>query len=385
LKLYTWILIFLVDFTLFFVVKSIWDEKKAILSLLFYIPFQFFYGGNGLWFDLALVPAVLIVFYFLKRKNYLWAGIFWMLAFLIKQTAFWFLIPIGLGLLVNNKDSKRKSLLKNSTTFLEGVLFVFIPAVIILWLLGILPDFYYWALKFGIGVLPISQGQIVLPSLRQLAVLFFPFLVFISILFLQDKKEKTLLLVWSVAGVMGAFPRWEAFHFQSAIPFLAVMFGIVFLEIGKKKLLFKIILFVYLFSNVVLISKYVLREWGGRDRFFDRSIYEVADYIRENTDMGEKIYLLNAWDNIYMLSDTVPAVRLWIPHLSWYMEIPGIQKNIVSDLKFIKPKMIVQKEYEQNGLGSYKPKLIDHFIRENYRLNDKINDKINSYLIYFPK
>jgi len=82
-----------------------------------------------------------------------------------------------------------------------------------------------------------------------------------------------------------------------------------------------------------------------------------------------------------MLSDTVPAVRLWIPHLSWYMEIPGIQKNIVSDLKFIKPKMIVQKEYEQNGLGSYKPKLIDHFIRENYRLNDKIND----YLVYFPK
>ena len=97
--------------------------------------------------------------------------------------------------------------------------------------------------------------------------------------------------------------------------------------------------------------------------------------------MGEKIYLLNAWDNIYMLSNTIPAVRPWVPHLSWYMEIPGIQKNMVSDLKFIKPKIIVQKEYEQSGLGSYKPKLIDHFIKENYRFDGKID----GYLVYFPK
>ena len=43
LKLYTWILVLLTDLTLFFVVKRIWDEKKAILSLAFYVSLQFFY------------------------------------------------------------------------------------------------------------------------------------------------------------------------------------------------------------------------------------------------------------------------------------------------------------------------------------------------------
>ncbi|MEJ2348082.1 MAG: hypothetical protein P8Y17_02675, partial [Patescibacteria group bacterium] len=90
---------------------------------------------------------------------------------------------------------------------------------------------------------------------------------------------------------------------------------------------------------------------------------------------------LNAWDSIYALSDTLPAVRPWIPHLSWYMELPRIQEDIVSTLDIVRPKLIIQGEYSESGLGSYKPRLINKFIEENY----EIIDKIDNYLVFFPK
>ncbi|MEJ2441778.1 MAG: glycosyltransferase family 39 protein, partial [Patescibacteria group bacterium] len=96
IKIYTWLLILLTDCLLFWIVKKLWKEKVALFSLAFYIPLQLFYEGNGLWFDLALAPIALFVFYLLKKKNYFWAGFSWASAFLTKQTAFWFLVPIGL-------------------------------------------------------------------------------------------------------------------------------------------------------------------------------------------------------------------------------------------------------------------------------------------------
>ena len=77
LKVYTWLLILATDFLLFWVVKRVWDKKIAILALLFYVPLQIFYEGNGLWFDLALAPIALLIYYNLERKNYLWTGIWW--------------------------------------------------------------------------------------------------------------------------------------------------------------------------------------------------------------------------------------------------------------------------------------------------------------------
>lgn len=374
LKIYTWTLILLTDVLLFGIVKEIWNKRTAVLSLLFYIPIQIFYNGNGLWFDLALAPIALVIFYLLRKKNYLWAGIFWVLAFLVKQTAFWFLIPIGLTLIENNFK-------KNIKGFLTGAVILLAPSVLIVWLLGIFPDFVFWAFKFGIGILPRAQGQISLPSLRQVIVSFLPFSILAFIPFMKKKKENFILFVWCVAGIMGAFPRWELFHFQPALPFLVIVLGSSFLRIKKIKPFLRLALFIYLPLNIVLISRYVLHEWGGETRFFDSGVKKISNYIKENAGVGDRIYLLNTWDNVYMLSNTLPAVRPWIPHLLWYMELPGIQENMVSDLDNAKPKMIVQKEYNKEGLGSYRPELISDYISENY----KLGDKVGAYLIYFPK
>jgi 4-amino-4-deoxy-L-arabinose transferase-like glycosyltransferase len=381
LKIYTWLLILLTDVSLFWVAREIWNRKTALLSLVFFIPFQLFYEGNGLWFDLALAPLALIVFYLIKKKDYLWAGIFWALAFLTKQTAFWFLIPIGLMFLQGISLQKLQKLIKISKKFALGTLGTFLIAILIIWMFGFLKDFYYWTFEFGIGILPKAQGQINLPTLRQLAISFFPFSILALLPFVQKRKESIQLSTWVIAGTLGAFPRWELFHFQPALPFLAIAGGLVLSQINKLKPIIKILLAGYVVLSIFLVSKFYSREWGRETRFFESEVNKIAAYIEDNTEQNDEIYVLNAWDSVYAWSDTLPAVRPWVPHLPWYMRVPGIQEDIVSGLDIVRPKLIVQGEYSETGLGSYRPELIDEFIKDNY----EINDNIDSYLLFIPK
>jgi hypothetical protein len=381
LKIYTWLLILLTDVLLFWIVREIWNRKTAMISLAFFIPFQLFYEGNGLWFDLALVPMALIIFYFIKKKDYLWVGIFWALAFLTKQTAFWFLIPIGLMFFQGISLQKLQKLLGVSKKFALGVLGTFLVAILAIWALGFLKDFYYWTFEFGIGILPKAQGQINLPTLRQLVISFFPFSILALLPFVQKRKESIQLSTWVIAGTLGAFPRWELFHFQPALPFLAIVGGLILSQINKLKPIIKILLAGYVILSIFLVSKFYLREWGRETRFFESEVKQIVAYIEENMEQNDKIYVLNAWDSVYAWSDTLPAVRPWVPHLPWYMKLPGIQEDIVSGLDIVRPKLIMQGEYSETGLGSYRPILIDEFIKDNY----EINDNIGSYLIFIPK
>ena len=375
LKIYTWALILLTDLLLYGIVKKVWNNRIALISLAFYIPLQLFYEGNGLWFDLALAPIALIIFYFLKKKNYSWAGVFWALAFLVKQTAFWFLIPIGLMFV-------SKKILEKARKFVLGAIFVFLPSLLIIWALGILPDFIYWAFKFAIGILPKASGQISFPTLRQLVIALIPFSILGLLPFvLKSNKERVELSTWVIFGFLGAFPRWGLFHFQPALPFLAIAGGLVFARIKKLKPVFASLLVAYAVLILILFSRFYTREWGKGDRFFEPDVLRITSYVKEKTRSNDKIYLLNAWDSVYALSDTLPAARPWIPHLAWYMELPGAQEDIVSDLDIVRPRFIVQGEYSEVGLGSYKPKLIDEFISQNY----EVGDKIGNYLILFLK
>lgn len=378
LKIYTWLLILLTDALLYWVAEKIWNKKIALLSLVFFIPLQLFYEGNGLWFDLALAPIALMIYHFLKEKDYYWAGIFWALAFFTKQTAFWFLIPIGLTLIQQTSLKKLPELVSVIKKYSLGVIITFLSLISITWLLGFSRDFFYWAFEFGIGILPKAQGQINFPSLRQLIISSLPFSILFFAFFTPKRKESVQLLLWVVAGALGAFPRWELFHFQPALPFLALTGGLILSQANKQKPFLKILLIGYLVLNLILVSKSFVREWGGGTRFFESEISELVTHIEEKVESGEKIYVLNAWDSVYAWSGTLPAVTPWIPHLPWYMESPGVQENIVLGLDIVRPNLILQGEYAESGLGSYRPTLIDEFIQDNY----EINDNIGNYLLW---
>ncbi|MCJ7805512.1 glycosyltransferase family 39 protein [Patescibacteria group bacterium] len=366
LKIYTWIIILFTDGILYFVVKKLWGIKVARVSLLVYIPLQLFYDGNGLWFDLVLAPLALLIYYCLRKQKYLWAGIWWAIAFLTKQTAFWFLVPVFILLVKEN-------LFKGLKDFGKGVLIIFVPTLLIIYFLGIYPDFYYWTFKFAIGILPTASGQVLFPSIKQLLVAVFP-IVLLFLARLRLHKPSTTLILWAVFGIFGVYPRWELFHFQPGLPFLAIGLALMLLSFSKMKVVEKSVLLIALALFLIIIARQTGRAWKQTDRFFEPQILQTSTYIKNNTSGNGEIYVLNTWDNIYVLSDRLPATRPWIPQLSWYIEIPGVQERMVSELSLNRPKMIVVGQYSEMEKWVYKPKQILEFISRNYRVKDKIGD-----------
>ncbi len=367
LKIFTWILILILDFLVFWVGKKLWSIKTALIALGSFIFWQLFFDGNGLWFDLFMGVPVLISYYFIKKKKNFWAGIFWAIAFLSKQTAVWFLLPIGLEL-----TQSTRYLIQNFKKFIIGVFLVTITSVLVLWSLGILPGFYEWAIHFGIIVLPKAQGQIQLPDLKNLVVSAFPFLIFIPLIWKTGRKNINLL-IWAVAGSLGAYPRFEYFHFQPAIPFLAIATGIFFSDKFLKEKLIKIFLFFYILGSIYLFGGFFMRNFNEGVRFYESDVQDLVLYVKYNTNPGDKIFVMNWWDNIYALSDTLPAVDPWMPQLSWYTELPGIQDKMVEDLKNSKPKIILLNSYSESGLSAYIPQKVYDYVTVNYVLREKVD------------
>lgn len=369
LKLFTWILILITDALVYTVANKIWKQKVAVIALISYVFLQTFYDGNGLWFDLLLAPLSLITFYFVNSKKYFMAGIAFALMFITKQTAIWFLIPIGIQIWLRNR--------KLALSFIKGGAVVFATFLLLLLAAGLIPAFYNWAVNFGIFVLPHASGQIQLPSVKNLIVSLFPFAIFIPLVLIRKMKLKNLTL-WAIAGVMGSYPRFEYFHFQPGISFLAFAIAIFFVNLGKRKFFNKnlglnILITLYLLVALYMALSFAIRNYGEGTRFYEANVQEVVEYVKSNTRPGDKIFVLNWWDNIYPLTDTIPATNPWVPQLSWYQELPGIQDKEVSDLEKNKPKLIIFQRYSDTGLSAYAPQKVYDFIRENYKFGQRID------------
>ena len=368
LKIFTWILILLFDYLVYQIAKKLWKIKTAIIALSVFAVWQLFYSGNGLWFDLYMGIFALCSFYFVKQKKWLLAGLVWALAFISKQTAVWFLLPIGFELI----NSKRVVIKKNTSKLILGILSVISIFILGIWLFGIFPSFWNWAVKFGLLELPGAQGQIQLPALKNLIVSAFPFLIFIPLIWKTGRKN-TSLLFWAAAGALGVYPRFEYFHFQPAIPFLA--FGIAEFFSGKswKNKQTKKFSILYILGCIYLFGGFFMSNFREGTRFYEKNVVEVARFVKSNTNPNDKIFVMNWWDNIYALSGTLPAVDPWVPQLSWYTEIPGVQEKMIDGLEASKPKLIILNPYTGIGLSAYIPQKVYNYVLANYELKEKVD------------
>jgi|GEM_PF-1320296 len=379
LKLYTWLYIFLTEYLLFFVVERVINKKYAALSTVAYIFLQYFYLGNGLWFDLALTPFVLLTFYFVYEKKWFWSGVFWSLAFFCKQTAIWFLPAISISWLVFNKWSL-SNVIKCKLHFLLGVVCISLPIIFVFYLLGILPNYLYWAYKFGIFTLPKQTGQILLPTVKQFMISLVPFFVSLIAVFSvkEERKKAVVLFAWSVFGIAGAYPRWELFHFQPGIPFIAISFGIILFNYKKLNRKYRILGVVIISAFLLMFLRKVFTDWGKQTRFYDNSVKEVVEYVKYRVPSGGNILVVNSWDNIYALTNTLPSTNPWTPQLQWYLNQPGVGESISKSLNENPPKVIIAWPYQEKGLGSERVGPIDDFISLHY----KLVDNVSGYLVY---
>lgn len=372
LKVFSWILVLISDLLFLFVVRSMLVKEnkkqkklKLILAALSFVIWQLYFDGNGLWFELALLPLSIILFFLVNKKEYFWSGVIFAFAFFTKQTAVWFLMPIFYSL-IQSQGKIRQSLIK----IVSGSAAVFGIYIVIFYINGFVSDFYKWALEFGIFTLPRSQGQIQFPSLKPLLVSLFPFTVFIPLLLRKDKKLFSLFL-WAFAGGFAAYPRFEYFHFQTAVPFLAIATSTFFTQ-KSRALHEKYFSFVYVLVAVFLFCSFFIRNISEGVRFYDADVGELQNYIQRNTANGDRIFVMNYWDILYPLTGTYPATRPWVPQLAWYLSLPGVENQMTENLAETHPKLIILNRYTDSGLSSYVPTSLYEHVLKNYKFKEKV-------------
>lgn len=339
LKIFTWFYILVTDVLLYWVVKKLFNQTKAVISLAVFITLSLIYQINGMWFDVALIPLAILIYYCLKTKKYLWVGILWAIAFFTKQTAFWFLIPMGIQVLMDTKRDLGKIMLGTVSTSLV--------IITVLFLMNVLPGFYYWAINFGIFYLPHAPGQVVLPSLRELLAAGFPFAILLPYIFLFKKKIDLALVTWTLFAALGAYPRWELFHLLPAMPFLAILISEVL--VFKRNKYVKVL---FLLGLAFLLGRFISRNWTRVVRFYEPSVQTLAADIKslENT---KNIYVVNYWDSLYAFSDSFPAIKPWLPTLSWYWNYQDSGAKLVGKLKINPPEVIVVGDIPSADLGLF--------------------------------
>lgn len=314
LKIFTWVLIAANSYLTYFVSKKFWNKKIAILSSILYLILCIIYQGNGLWFDLALTPFALLLYLFVREKKYLYAGIIFALGFLTKQTFIYFAIPILFSKI-------------NYQKFLGGLILVASIFTLSLLGLGILGDYYNWAVKFGILYLPNTVGQISFPSLKQLVFALFPFLVAVL-------STEYMILSFMIVGAFGTYPRWELFHLQPALPFLAIVISVFMFS--KKSKAIKVFVGTFLVGFMVIG---IYRNLGNNTRFFESDVLNVSSKTLELK--YKNIYVVNYWDNVYALTNTIPATKPLIPYIPWYLNYQNSKETILIDLKVKVPEVII--------------------------------------------
>lgn len=330
LKIYTWILISINIYLTFFVAKKFWNVKAAYLSSVVYVLLTLVYEGNGLWFDLALTPFAILLYLFIHEKKYIWAGVAFALGFLTKQTFVYFLLPVAVEIVHGTEIQLRyKYLVQRSKQFVIGSLLVLLIPLALFAYLGILDDYYNWAIIFGILYLPNAVGQVSFPSLSQFVFALSPFFVLLF-------STHYSLISFALAGAMGVYPRWELFHFQPALPFVAMAISIFFFSNSKK--LLKYLVFVFLLAYLFIGIK---RNLGGGTRFFESDVQKLSSEVSSHSSLISNLYIVNYWDNVYALTNTMPATRPLIPYIPWYLNYDNNKEKILNDLKTKMPDAIV--------------------------------------------
>lgn len=361
LVIFTYIVVLISDISLFFSARKLFSSyKKSILVLVTYIFLQYSYGGNGLWFELSLVPFLIcgftLIYLYPSSKRYLIiSGILFGLAGMIKQNAFIFLVPI-LAYLTLTKNIK-------------SLLYFFIPVILLLGGLGgylyisnLIDDFWRWAI-----ILPLSftnqPGFVLMPTLRQYPIILFPLLTIVGLLLSKNIQFKSKLywILILLISLSFAFPRYENFHLQvlAAVASLMVSF------LPKK------LAIVFIGLSFILFIHFSDKLWQKPDRFLDLQTELLSNKIRNLPN----VYLLNSPDLAYFFADKLPP-KPWAINFPWYFEGNNLSQEVINDLKKRPFEHIVIAESLGGGefdLGSYLPRDIILYVKQNYQLVGSFN------------
>ncbi len=369
-KVFTWLIVLANDVLIFLIVKKMVNsERWAVISVLFYVLIQPFLEGNQLWFDLAIVPAILLSTYYILQKKYFWSGLFLGVAILTKQTAGLYLV-FGI-LYIAFKEKNFKKLLE----FIIGPIILFLILLLRLITEEAVSGFFNWVLIYPFVWWSKFPGYVQMVLTRREIAILTLLVIPVTLLIFKLKnnlfKDKNLVILISsilVSSIL-VYPRFSFFHLQLSIAFCAILYG-VFLS----KLKFSYILHTtYCILLFVLICLPVLKtDWKKETRFWGKEDLAVAKMITEATNPEDKIYLSGLHSGLYVLVERLPP-KPWVDNYGWYLEIPDVQDEVIQKWSENKPKIVFTNTPQEGNwydLGTYRPqKIVDWIKDENIQIS----------------
>lgn len=368
LKLTTWLLILCNDLLIYKITSKLTKNKAfSLVAVAAYVLIQPFLDGNQLWFDFALTTPLLFGLLFYLNKNLLLSGIFFAVAALTKQTgAFFYLIT--LFWLIYTKESKR-----GVKRYIYGSLSLGLIFIYILFLENQFREFVTWVVYYPSVFWSKFPGYVQLSlTTRELAILA---LIISPSLFLISKnfkkmKNHILVLLFFGAGLASIYPRFSFFHFQTALPFLVIIYGLA----GKAKYIvaFGVIFFLF------VIKPLVIQDWKQPTRFLMPSDLALAKFAQDHIRPTEKVYLLGLPSQLYVFSNRLPP-KPWIDNYGWVFEIPGVQEELINGWEESPPKYIYWQLPNKGNwyeIGAYQPKLVVEWVHNNYTRQANLSENI---------
>jgi hypothetical protein len=186
-------------------------------------------------------------------------------------------------------------------------------------------------------------------------------------------KTKNWKLFGATAlSIIAIFPRFGLEHLQ---PF--ILFTVLLASQNKSKKYWIEYLLIAAFS-ILIVSGLFRNRYGNY--FYNPSLTMLGQKLKDLPT--NEMYLFGASDLLYPLSGKLPAGKLYVPSLPWYINYPDFEKKIIEALNVSKSPVIVDENFKVDGvkLINSAPKLHE-YIKMNYNLVGELEN----LKIYYKK
>lgn len=329
-------------------------KSSALLVSFFYLTFttvlypKMIAANSEIFMVLPYSLAVLLLYYALindKKYLFLIAGFFSGLAPLIKQVGGVEIVVVFIYLVIVIPVLQgKKAFLRSTGCFiLYGIGFI-VPIGIVALLFykyGIIKDWIFWNLTYTSRY--IGAGSSSQSFLSQVFTQFIPFVLSTAILWvlcfiwikriindLRSQKRNfashfsLFLILWLFFSIFVTFlgSRMFGHYFIQIIPPLVLIAAILggnlidnAVEAVRKKIKAAVITFTIIpglvFAGIAIPFEATTETWGKIEPDFR----PATDYIRNNTDSSDKIFVWGWFTAIYVYSQRIPSTRFVNTHM----------------------------------------------------------------------
>lgn len=271
---------------------------------------------------------------------------------LTKQTAAYFVLGIGVLLLIG------KTGFRNWARLLAGTAAVLALSAVYFFFNQNFTDFWEQAVVYVFSHHVGNSLQTLWPNRSQIPTVGLLYLPAVAIGLRSKRKELFLAILAS----LGIFTRFEYFHLQPALPFIAILLA------SRGVALPFLLIFLFLFS------RFFVRNYQLPPRFYTPEILSSAATINTLIPKGSETLIINTWDHYYYLTGTLPVSNFFFSSTPWNWSYDRLQEKEIEILEKEQPKYVVYGSCFKINNICYQPEITGQYVRSHYQKILKLAD-----------